>query len=352
MKRLLCMFVLGWLFMACGEPDDRPAPINVIVGESAWVDTHGAWPDGAEDDHERIATHLRWVLAKLRRAETSHLTREARTRRAAALAELSRYIETGAFPRRTAGEGPPGRAPMFADAEGRLCAVGHLIAATTSREVALRIDRRHRYDRLLDMTDPAIGAWATHHGFRPVELAMIQPAYKPSNGRDLLWGIGLGHATLATGLTYKRNLYTDARYTENHDPESLRACRERTGNICIPAPIYPPTWGLQLQATAGWDIRGARPALDLDLLFAMPFGVWNFGNNVLGWNLGLGLGAATDGASVALAPTGILGVEWHLSEGWPPLSLIAEWRPHLVGEQGWRPELLAGGLNVRYHFGR
>ena len=112
------------MLMACGEPKESPAPINAIVGESAWVDAHGAWPDGVEDDRERIATHLRWVLAKLRGAETSHLTREARARRAVSLDELSRYIEAGSFPRRKAGEGPPERAPMFINADGRLCAVG------------------------------------------------------------------------------------------------------------------------------------------------------------------------------------------------------------------------------------
>jgi hypothetical protein len=350
---ILCAAALS----ACGEAPARdPDAINAVVGDRSWGALRG--DQEPESDTERIRVHLEWVERALRLAQPAGMDARALARRADLLDELAAYRDAGRFPQRE--DDRPGFHPRFIDSEGRLCAVGHLIAASTSREVAEELNDRHEYAYVLEMDDPAVDGWAAAHGFTVYELAMIQPSYPPSHARDLLWGVGVGKATYATGLSYRHNLYSSSRYSEMHDPEALAECRERTGHICLPGPVYPPTGGLQLQATLGWDVWGGRPAADLDLLYAMPGWLETglLGASTFAWSLGLGLGSALDldAGAVALAPTGIVGVEWFMGRtferGFAPLSLVAEWRPFVRPEDGWSPQWLSGGVSLRYSFGR
>ena len=58
-----------------------------------------------------------------------------------------------------------------------LCAVGHLVAITEGLALARAIDDAHALERVMDMDEPAIDAWAARHGFTRLELATIQPSY-------------------------------------------------------------------------------------------------------------------------------------------------------------------------------
>ena len=350
---LLCAAALS----ACGEPPARdPDAINAVVGDRSWEALRG--DQTPESDTERIRVHLEWVERELRSTQPAGFDARALERRADLLDELAAYRRAGQFPVRT--DDRAGFHPRFIDAEGRLCAVGHLIAASTSLEVAQEFNGRHEYAYVLEMNDPTVDEWAAANGFTVYELAMIQPSYPPSNARDLLWGVGVGKGTYATGLSYRHNLYSSSRYSEMHDPEALAECRRRTGNICLPAPVYPPTGGLQLQATLGWDVWGGRPAADFDLLYAMPGWLETdlLGASTFAWSLGLGVGGAfdLDSGAAALAPTGIVGVEWFMGRtfqrGFAPVSLVGEWRPFVRPEQGWSPQWLSGGVSLRYYFGR
>lgn len=151
-------------------------PINAVVGDASWIAAHGRVPTAADELREvgRVATHLAWVEAALRRAEVSHLAPEAKARRAALLDALAEYRGRARFPRN---ERYAERRPRFVDDEGNVCAVGYLIERSAGRALTEAIDARFEYERLLDMRDERLEAWIAASGFTALELAMIQPGY-------------------------------------------------------------------------------------------------------------------------------------------------------------------------------
>ncbi len=129
-----------------------------------------------------ITRHLRGVVASLSNAP-------ATPARAAVLARLGAYADAGAFPRPDAVRlrpravvpprafaGPGDRMPLFRDAAGTFCAVGHLYAADEPAAAAALADRvRDAY--LPEVEDAGLRAWAARVGLTADELAFIQPTY-------------------------------------------------------------------------------------------------------------------------------------------------------------------------------
>jgi hypothetical protein len=119
-----------------------------------------------------------------------HALRGGPAVREALLDRLEAYAHAGRFPRPDgpvadharqvrpprAFEGPRPRAPIFVDAAGTRCAVGHLLDADRPDLVA-GIRARANGAWLLEMDEPGVGDWAAAHGFTLDELAWIQPSY-------------------------------------------------------------------------------------------------------------------------------------------------------------------------------
>jgi hypothetical protein len=87
-----------------------------------------ARPSSEDLDRERIRTHLSEVERLLRARDVNGLSPELRHARARNLDELHAYWMRGVFPRNH--DFPEHRVPYFIDAEGRACAVGHLMIAS------------------------------------------------------------------------------------------------------------------------------------------------------------------------------------------------------------------------------
>lgn len=150
-------------------------PVNAIVGDAGYAAVFGRMPDWRSREQVRIAAHLFYVEQILRARSTDHLTPRQARRRAAALNLLRAYRLDGIFPHNTTHPGQ--RTPVFIDGDGRICAVGYLIAQTVGREVAESINDRYQFARISEIDAPLLPEWAEQHGFTLRELGMIQPAY-------------------------------------------------------------------------------------------------------------------------------------------------------------------------------
>lgn len=150
-------------------------PVNAVLGNESFRMAFGRPPTASTPERLRLATHLAVVERLLEQRDVSHLSLPQQKRRETLLAALHEYRLEGRFPQNTE---VPGRTPIFIDAEGRLCAVGHLIAQSAGRDLARSIDRRYHFAYVRDIDAPALDRWATRNGFTRQELAMIQPAYR------------------------------------------------------------------------------------------------------------------------------------------------------------------------------
>lgn len=159
-------------------------PVNAIAGDASWWARFGVAPPPRAAEHDRLRVHLAWVASQLAAAVPDRLSPEARARRAGLIEELRAYAAAGEFPQHTTWRGS--RRPRFVDDEGRLCAVGHLIAHTAGRALAHELGARYEYAYLDDIDDPRLDPWLAAHGLDRREAAMIQPAYSPCDA----WGRG------------------------------------------------------------------------------------------------------------------------------------------------------------------
>lgn len=95
---------------------------------------------------------------------------EARCR---SLDQLRDYRRARQFPHNT-GNHPT---PVFADDDGRLCAVGHLMHKAGDDDVVRRIAATANYARIAELDPATVDAFASRSGLRRNELARIQPGY-------------------------------------------------------------------------------------------------------------------------------------------------------------------------------
>ncbi|TCC17219.1 hypothetical protein [Kribbella sindirgiensis] len=99
---------------------------------------------------------------------------------------LREYRKSRAFPRNDTGLRST---PYFVDADGRHCAVGHLMRESGEHNAVRRIAATANLARIGDM-NPADLAWADRSGLTKRELARIQPQYSSSGQAAvdlLLW---------------------------------------------------------------------------------------------------------------------------------------------------------------------
>jgi hypothetical protein len=180
---LLCASLLvcyvGGAALHESPSDDAPAPsvqpVNAVLGNASFETLFGTAPTATTPERLRLRAHLATVESILRARDVSHLPPEQQARRTTMLDALHDYWQAGRFPQNTE---VPGRTPIFIDAKGRLCAVGHLITESVGRDVAEWIDERYHFAHVREMNAPLLDQWATRYGFTRSELAMIQPAYR------------------------------------------------------------------------------------------------------------------------------------------------------------------------------
>ena len=121
-------------------------------------------------DRLNIKSHLAYCELQLRLA-----TKVNQTKRWQVLQHLNHYWRAGKFPDNNFKS--LGRQPIFIDERGTYCAVGYLMAATGSVELARQINQTDRFVRLEATETPAITAWLKQHQFTQAEAALIQPSY-------------------------------------------------------------------------------------------------------------------------------------------------------------------------------
>lgn len=177
MKKLYAFLLLGLGLNACQH---HPAPlatdqVNSLVGNAGYVAATGQEPLVGTNDDERVQAHLAYAERRLRQRPAAGLSPALAQRRAHLLDLLHGYWVAGVFPRNY--DFPGQRRPCFIDRDGRLCAVGYLVAETAGRPLAERINQAHQYDQIADMRTPALVKWVQASGLTKAECALIQPTY-------------------------------------------------------------------------------------------------------------------------------------------------------------------------------
>ena len=181
MKKLLAFLLLGSGLDACQHQPSTPLAhdqVNVLVGNAGYVAATGHAPTAGTNDDARVQAHLAYAEQLLRHAPTTGLSPALAGQRTQVLDLLHRYWVAGVFPRNF--DYPGQRRPCFIDRDGRLCAVGYLVAETAGRPVAERINQAHQYELIADMRTPALADWVKTSGLSKAECALIQPTYGSS----------------------------------------------------------------------------------------------------------------------------------------------------------------------------
>lgn len=193
------MVLIGFLSLTLMGFSLQPAAaalqrsVNAVLGDRSYVHTFGHLPGPEAHETLRIQTHLAYVERQLRRHTPREIPVSLHAQRRQLLDFLHQYWTVGVFPSQNA---YAGRRPHFIDAQGRLCAVGYLIAQSAGRGLAERINARYRYAYLPEMQMPELESWVASSGLTGRELAMIQPTY----GGVISGGDGLdGYALLCMG---------------------------------------------------------------------------------------------------------------------------------------------------------
>ncbi|MCI5055347.1 MAG: hypothetical protein MRY83_04515 [Flavobacteriales bacterium] len=114
LKALFLLVLLYLSFFLKGQ-----SQINSIIGDSSWYYYSGSWPNGDEDENQRITVHLKYVLKRLKSKNNP-----ASSNRQRILSILEEYIKQQKFPKNTQ---YTERRPCFIDDNGTICAVGYLI---------------------------------------------------------------------------------------------------------------------------------------------------------------------------------------------------------------------------------
>jgi len=158
-------------------PDERGRGLvegaNHHLGDASFVAAFGQEPAAADREKVRMRVHLAHVHAWL--ASRPPTRPELGARRAELLGYLAEYIAAAVTPLNL---DLPWRSPVFVDALGNVCAVGHLIERSASRALVERIAAAHRYEYLEDIAMAEVDAWIEGSGFTLEELASIQPGYE------------------------------------------------------------------------------------------------------------------------------------------------------------------------------
>ncbi|MBF9220595.1 hypothetical protein [Hymenobacter ruricola] len=185
MKKLLLLLLTGFGLNSCNHQPAQPLAVdqvNVLVGNAGYVAATGHAPAATANDDARVQAHLAYAEKLLRQQSTPAQSPALARRRAHLLDLLHKYWVAGVFPRNY--DFPGERRPCFIDRDGRLCAVGYLVAETAGRPAAESINQAHQYDLIADMRTPALAEWVAASGLTKAECALIQPTYGPPPSTD------------------------------------------------------------------------------------------------------------------------------------------------------------------------
>lgn len=151
--------------------------VNAILGDESYRLVFATEPDANTNEQFRLQLHLAYVENRLRQQSTSKLSIQQQQNRLQVLDLLAAYWQAGIFPtnKRYLNE----RRPCFIDDEGRLCAVGFLLAATKGIDAAKSINTEYQYEYVMNMKSALLEEWADTYGLTLEECAMIQPTYGP-----------------------------------------------------------------------------------------------------------------------------------------------------------------------------
>lgn len=150
--------------------------VNAVTGDDSWIARFGVAPGPDADEQLRLRVHLEYIEQMLRAVDTTELAPDLRDARARNLDLLRAYHQRGVFPTNGAFAG---RRPHFIDEAGRICAVGYLIEQTAGRAVAEAINARYEWSYLWEIRGDEVEHWIASSGLTLIELAMIQPGYRP-----------------------------------------------------------------------------------------------------------------------------------------------------------------------------
>lgn len=178
MKKLYAFLLLGLALSACQHQPAAPLAtdqVNVLVGNAGYAAATGHEPTVSTNDDARVQAHLAYAERQLRQHPAANLSPQLAQHRAHVLDLLHEYWTAGVFPRNY--DYPNERRACFIDRDGRLCAVGFLVAETAGRPVAEAINKEHQYDLIADMRTPALAEWMRASGLTKAECALIQPTY-------------------------------------------------------------------------------------------------------------------------------------------------------------------------------
>ena len=135
--------------------------------------SHGS--SAVEHERSRVAAHLLHAERLCRDRVPIDAAPSARLLRALLLDELAAYREEGRFPRHDA-KGV--ETPVFVDARGTHCAVGHLLRVTGEHAMVERIAASRNLARVHELADePGLSSWLDAVALDIDEAARIQPTY-------------------------------------------------------------------------------------------------------------------------------------------------------------------------------
>jgi len=134
-------------------------------------------------ERTRIQRHLAHVERTLRSETSKELAPAQRAARGRALDALHAYWTAGEFPRNR--DYTDRRVPYFIDDEGTACAVGQLMIASGSGELAREIATYENNDFVADIEHPGVADWLADNGLSAAEAAWIQPSYGPCGFGDM-----------------------------------------------------------------------------------------------------------------------------------------------------------------------
>ncbi len=193
-------FLLAAMYLVCAQAKAADTDlINPIIGNQSFETVYGFNPDIISNDQLRIQTHLAYVENILRNKNTDHLSDQEKINRDAALDLLHQYWTAGIFPKNY--DHPEKRVPCFIDKDATICAVGYLIEKTAGRDVAEKINAKHKYETIMEMQDALVTEWIENSGLSLDECAMIQPTYDDYyfNSEDVNTGYAISTAVLTGG---------------------------------------------------------------------------------------------------------------------------------------------------------
>lgn len=121
------------------------------------------------------------------------------------LGRLAQYARTGRFPQNLGYSETP--VPVFVDAQGTDCAVGHLMRMSGWGQSVDEIAQSNLFVYVDDIHSGPVVDWVLYSGLTIEEAAMIQPAYAPPPHEATLTELSLPGATLEQPGTIQQDNY-------------------------------------------------------------------------------------------------------------------------------------------------